>query len=98
MGLGKGHTNNKEGRPKGALSSKRKEWEQLGDSILNDWTDFVKLEGDKMIKDGNFEDFYPLYKDLLNYFRPRLQSATLEAKVEAKGEIEIVLKEPEWDK
>lgn len=81
MGLKKGHTNNKEGRPKGALSSKRKEWESMGVTLLGDWTDFIKQEGNRMIEADNFEDFYPLYKDMVNYFKPKMQSTTIDAKI-----------------
>ncbi len=91
MGLKKGQTNNIKGRPKGALSGKRKEWESMGETLLGEWTDFIKESGNKMIKDGNFEEFYPLYKDMVNYFKPKMQSTTNDT----KGTLNIKITEPD---
>jgi len=78
----------------GGKHLKTKQWEQLGDFITQEGAKRAMMVLDNM----NDEDYLDHYGKLLNYFKPRLQSATLNAKVEAKGEIEIVLKEPEWDK
>jgi len=71
MGLKKGQTNNKKGRPKGALSSKRKEWEEMGHTLTTEWTQYIVDEGNRMIKEKRFEDFYAIYKDLVQYFKPK---------------------------
>jgi len=87
MGLKKGQTNNPDGRPVGALSEKRKEWESMGGTLLGSWTNYITEYGNQLIKENNFDDFYPLYKDMVNYFKPKMQSSTLDAKVESKQTI-----------
>ena len=92
MPFKKGQSGNMEGRPKGSLSSKRQEWEQMGETLVGTWTDYVMQVGNDMIEEGKFEEFYPLYKDMVNYFKPKLSSAQLEA----KADINIQVKEPDW--
>ena len=77
-----GKSNNPQGKPKGALSSRRTEWEEMGEALTGTWTDYITEYGNDLIKAGKFDEFYPLYKDMVNYFKPKLSSAQLEAKVD----------------
>jgi hypothetical protein len=57
------------GKPKGAISEKTKRWEALGEMIVSEGAkkalDYItSLQGD---------DFLKHYKDLLEYFKPKLQ-------------------------
>ena len=87
-----GKSNNPKGKPKGALSSRRSEWEAMGEALTGTWTDYITEYGNELIKAGKFEEFYPLYKDMVNYFKPKLSSAQLEA----KADINIQIKEPDF--
>jgi len=73
----KGVTNNPNGRPSGSKNKKSKEWETLGEAIrdrhakrFNDELD--NLEGREFIK---------AYTNIINYFKPRLQSTSLDTKI-----------------
>ena len=87
MPFKKGQSGNMEGRPKGSLSSKRQEWEQMGETLVGTWTDYVMQVGNDMIEEGKFEEFYPLYRDMVNYFRPKLSSAQVKQETEIKVEL-----------
>ena len=87
MGLKKGQTNNPDGRPVGALSEKRKEWESMGSTLLGSWTDYITEYGNQLIKEDRFDDFYPLYKDMVNYFKPKMQSTTIDANIDTTPKI-----------
>ena len=82
MPFKKGQSGNPAGRKKGTVTKKRSEWEQMGEALVGPWTDYIKAEGFRMMQEGNWEEFYPLYKDMVNYFKPKLSSAQLEAKVD----------------
>ena len=82
-----GKSNNPKGKPKGALSSRRSEWEAMGEALTGTWTDYITEYGNELIKAGNFEEFYPLYKDMVNYFKPKLSSAQVKQEVEHKVEL-----------
>ena len=43
------------------------------------------------------EEFFNKYERLLNYFTPKLSSAQLKQEVQVKGEVDIQLKEPNWE-
>jgi len=74
MGLPKGRTNNKEGRPPGAVNKLSKEMrENITDFLQDNWVDvvkeFKKLKGkDKLL----------FYRDLLPYVIPKLQAQAIE--------------------
>ena len=84
MGLKKGMTNNPDGKPKGALSKKRVEWEEMGATLVGTWTAYVMKYGNDLVKDDKFDEFYPLYKDMVNYFRPKLASSQIKQETETK--------------
>ena len=71
----------KSGKP---ISKKRKEWEEMGATLVGTWTDYITEYGNKLIENGNFEEFYPLYKDMVNYFKPRLASTQVKQETETK--------------
>jgi hypothetical protein len=92
MPFKKGQSGNPQGRKKGTVTKKRSEWEQMGEALVGPWTDYIKAEGFRMMQEGNWEEFYPLYKDMVNYFKPKLSSAQLQA----KADIKIEVKEPDF--
>lgn len=64
----KGEVRNPKGKPKGALSAKRKAWELIGESLMNECADkfmeeMNKLEGTAYIN---------AYLNILEFWRPRL--------------------------
>jgi len=79
MGL-KGHTNNPKGKPVGTKSAKTKQWEQLGDFL----TDAGAKRAMEVLNDLSDKDYLEQYGKLLNYFKPRMQSSSIDAKVEPR--------------
>jgi hypothetical protein len=74
MPIQKGHTNNPSGRSVGSKNKRTKEWEALGESIVNEHTErFNRLLAE--IKDDAFLD---KYIQILEYFKPKLARTTLE--------------------
>ena len=86
MGLKKGQTNNKEGRPTGSKNKKTKEWEQLGEFITNEGAKRV-IKYLHSIKDD--KEFFDKYTLLINYFKPKMQSTQLDANVKKPTIIEF---------
>jgi len=76
-GVGKGNTNNKDGRPLGSKNEKTKQWEKLGEFITESGAQRV-MEHLNSIKDD--ATFFAMYEKLLNYFKPKMQSTQLETK------------------
>ena len=87
MPFKKGKSGNPEGRKPGTLTKKRTEWEEMGEALVGPWTDYIKAEGFRMMQEGKFEEFYPLYKDMVNYFKPKLSSAQVKQEIEHKVEL-----------
>ena len=87
MPFKKGQSGNPGGRTPGTLTKKRTEWEEMGDALVGPWTDYIKAEGFRMMQEGNWEEFYPLYKDMVNYFKPKLSSAQIKQETEVKLEL-----------
>ncbi|MDH5570377.1 MAG: hypothetical protein OEY89_01350 [Gammaproteobacteria bacterium] len=76
----KGVSGNLSGRPKGAKGKRQQEWEQLGEFLTETGAQRVKAYMESL----NDKEFFEKYKDLLNYFKPKMQSTSIDAKVEAK--------------
>ena len=74
----KGRTNNKSGRPKGAKNKRTIQWEELGEYITTGCAERA-MKYLNSIEDE--KEFYEKYLLILNYFKPRMQSAHLEANV-----------------
>jgi len=87
----KGHNFTKEERSKGGLASarirkkngvkKKQDWDNLGDFILHAGAERI----DKILKTQTDDKFMKQYLQLLNYFKPKIQSAI----IEQKGSINI---------
>lgn len=74
MGLRKGMTNNKAGKPKGAVNKLNKDMRQtIADFLINHWPEvekeFTKLKG---------RDKVNFYRDLLQYHIPKMQAVAVE--------------------
>ena len=87
MPFKKGQSGNPEGRKKGTLTKKRNEWEAMGEALTGPWTDYIKAEGFRMMEEGDFDKFYPIYREMVNYFRPKLSSAQIKQETEVKLEL-----------
>jgi len=73
-GVGKGHTNNPAGKPKGTITKKTEQWEKFRDLVLNDLTtDVIKIVG--KMTDEQKVDFYVT---ILKYFKPVQAQAKIE--------------------
>jgi hypothetical protein len=79
---------------KGSNQQKAKHWEQLRDFMIEGGSKRV-MEYLNNLEDD--EEFFNKYERLLNYFAPKLASAQLKQDVQVKGEVEIQLKEPNWE-
>ena len=44
----------------------------MGETLTSEWTKHVILYGNKLIDTGNYKEFIQLYKDLVNYFKPKI--------------------------
>ena len=88
MGLNKGQTNNRLGRPKGARNKITKDLRKWVDELLNDnrqlfISDLGKLEP---------RDRVAMFEKLLQHVLPKQQSITVEAQIQAEyKEIERLL-------
>jgi hypothetical protein len=74
MGLRKGMTNNKQGKPKGAVNKLNKDMRQtIADFLTDHWSEvekeFSKLKG---------RDKVNFYRDLLQYSIPKMQAVAVE--------------------
>ena len=81
----KGHTNNPNGRPKGAKSKKTVEWEALGEAITTRHADRFN----KILKDLPDDKFANKFIQVLEYFKPK------QARVENvhQGDVSINIQE-----
>ena len=87
-GPGKGNTNNPDGRPKGSKNARTQQWEALAQDIIGKHSERFN----KVLDELDDEEFARQYTAILNYFKPRLAST----QVEAKADINIQVKEPDW--
>lgn len=85
----KGHTNNPDGRPKGAKGIKNIQWEALGDFMTKEGAEKAM----RVINRMNDEQYLEQYGKLLNYFKPRMSSAS----IESKSDVYIKLVHPDDD-
>jgi hypothetical protein len=65
------------GKVKGSKNVKTVEWEQLGDFL----TDKGAKRAMKVLDELDDESYLDQYGKLLNYFKPKMQSSTLDANV-----------------
>ena len=77
MGLNKGQTNNRDGRPKGSQNIKTKEWEQLGKAIASKHSDRFN----NILNSLNDEDFVKAYISIIGYFKPKMQATQIDAQI-----------------
>lgn len=68
------------GRKKGSKSEKTKQWEVLGESIMNEHTERFNEELNKL----QGKDFIQAYTQVLEYFKPKLQRTELKGELENK--------------
>lgn len=78
MKFKKGESGNPAGRAKGVKNKKTLAWEAMGETLIGPWTEAVQKHGTQLIKDGNYRAFLELYKDMVNYFKPKLSSAQVQ--------------------
>jgi hypothetical protein len=64
----KGEVRNPKGKPKGALSEKRKAWELIGESLMHECADKFMVEMNKL--EGTA--YINAYLNILEFWRPRL--------------------------
>jgi len=82
-----GISNNPKGKPVGTKSAKTKQWESLAEKFCGEYADEVVEYLDGLVSDNEFtlknkqgvpvaidgkELFFQHYKDLLNYFKPKI--------------------------
>ena len=73
MGLQKGQTNNKNGKPKGTKHLKTQQWEKLGEFIIGEGAEKF-IEEIKMLDDV---DYINAFTKVLSYFKPQLARTIL---------------------
>ena len=64
----KGEVRNPKGKPKGALSAKRKAWELIGDSLVNECSDKFMEEMNKLEGTAYINAFL----NIMEFFKPKL--------------------------
>ena len=64
----KGEVRNPKGKPKGALSQKRKAWELIGESLMNECSDKFMVEMNKLEGTAYINAFL----NIMEYFKPKL--------------------------
>jgi len=79
----------KAGQSKGK-HKKTKEWEALAESIVTTHAERFNT----VLKDLPDEDFVKIYKDILNYFKPKMQHVTQESEEKQVGPVEIKIINP----
>ncbi len=88
MNTKKGHTNNPHGRPKGSKNRRTNEWEALGESIMTTHADRLN----EVLSSLDDEEFVRSYAMILQYFKPKLASQTIDGNLDT--EVVITIKEP----
>ena len=66
----KGQVLNPNGRPKGAISERTKQWNQLADAITSTHTERFN----QCLSQLEDKDFMRAYLEVLNYFKPKLSA------------------------
>jgi len=73
---------------KSGKTKKTKQWEELAESIVT-----IHAERfNKVLTDLPDEDFVKIYKDILNYFKPKMQHVTQEGEQKVIEPITFVVK------
>lgn len=86
QGPGKGVSNNPKGKPKGIKNARTKQWEALAEDIVT-----IHAERfNKSLANLEDEDFVKIYKDILNYFKPKISYNINKSEDEPLTRIEIV--------
>jgi len=75
--------------------NKTKQWDELSKVMTEDWAMEIKEHGNRLLDKGEYEEFKRLFLDLVNYFKPRMQSTTLDANITGLDEITIKGKRPD---
>lgn len=76
MGLHKGQTNNREGRPIGSKNEKTKQWEILSEAIVTRHSERFN----KVLDQLDDLEFIKAYTSILAYFKPKLGFSTFDVK------------------
>lgn len=84
----KGEVRNPKGKPKGALSEKRKAWELIGESLMHECADKFMVEMNKL--EGTA--YINAYLNILEFWRPRLSRT--ESKIENTNVEQVVINIP----
>jgi uncharacterized protein YbgA (DUF1722 family) len=88
MGLHKGQTNNPNGRPQGAKSEKTKQWDALGDAIINRHAERFNKALDNLPD----AEFINAYTKILSYFKPKLANTHIQAENDCEEKHREILK------
>ena len=91
MGLPKGKTNNPGGRKTGSKNFKTKQWEELSESIITQHAATFNSIMTNLGKDDP-ELFVKIYKDILNYFKPKISYNINQEEKPAVESIKFVVK------
>lgn len=68
-------------KTKRGVSTKTQRWNELQEKIVDNWATDVAKHMNKLKKE-DMELFMVHYKDLLNYFKPRMQAQTIQSRSE----------------
>ncbi len=79
----KGQSGNPKGRPTGAISERTKQWNALGDILTGEGADRIVQYLDELWA-ADKDKFFAAYKSLLNYFKPKMSSGTIDLEAEVK--------------
>ena len=85
MGLKKGQTNNKDGRPTGSKNEKTKQWEALGEAIVTTHAERFN----RILETAEDENFQRYFTMILEYFKPKQSRAELTGEVNTKITVEF---------
>ena len=80
MGAHKGTRNNPSGRPKGSRNERSLQWDELRDAIIG--VQAVKFN--RILNELEGKKFIDAYTSVLGYFKPRLQSTSIDANIDSK--------------
>ena len=69
------------GRKKGSKNKKTQDWEKLGNHITGEWAERIIEYGNKLIAEDRMEEFFAIYEKMINYFKPKMASTTIQAEI-----------------
>lgn len=82
------------GRPPGATNKKTEAWNKLGMQITGEWADKIIEHGNQLIKDKKMDEFFIVYERMLNYFKPKQATTTIQAEIRIP-DLSLSLRTPE---